>query len=112
MTYTITNTVVFIESSNFTKLLGEYLTDDEYRELQEHIMNHPTAGKIIRGSGGLRKIRWSKKGEGKSGGVRVIYYQIKSEDQIYMLNIYSKTEKDNIDKATLKKIKNHLESNR
>ena len=111
MTYTNNSTVVFVETSYFTRQAAEYLTDDEYSKLQQHIMSNPSAGSIIRGSGGIRKIRWALDGKGKSGGVRVIYYWQKIDDQIYMLAIYSKAEKDNIDSATLKKIKKHLESN-
>jgi len=110
MTYNKTSTVVFVETRQFSQLLKEYLTDDEYRELQQHIMANPAAGSIIRESGGMRKIRWAQKGKGKSGGVRVIYYWVKNKDHIYMLNIYNKSEKDNIDKKTLLAIRKYLES--
>ena len=66
--------MVFIETSLFTKLLGDYLSDDEYAALQAHLVAYPDGGAIIRGSGGVRKIRWRSGGKGKSGGVRVIYY--------------------------------------
>ena len=67
-------------------------------------MRNPEIGKIIRGSGGIRKVRWAKKGIGKSGGVRTIYYWAKARHQIYMLTIYNKSDKENIDKETLTKI--------
>ncbi|MEO1247804.1 MAG: hypothetical protein AAFX56_19160 [Pseudomonadota bacterium] len=62
----------FIEPKLFTKLVGDYLDDDDYAALQQHLIGHPTAGVVIRDSGGVRKIRWAATGKGKSGGVRVI----------------------------------------
>lgn len=110
MTYTTKRTLVFIETKIFTYLVTEYLEDDEYKELQLHIMKDPSAGNIIRGGGGVRKLRWSRKGMGKSGGIRVIYYWANARDQIYMLTMYSKSEKENIDKETLAKIAKQLET--
>lgn len=107
MTYN--KTMVFVETTLFTSLISKHLNDDEYRELQQFLMSHPDAGNIIRGSGGIRKLRWSRPGMGKSGGVRTIYYWAKSHDQIYMLTIYSKSEKENIDTTTLARISKHLE---
>jgi hypothetical protein len=88
MTYNKKKMLVFIETKVFTQLVMEYLEDDEYRELQQHVMKDPEIGKIIRSSGGVRKLRWSRKGMGKSGGIRTIYYWAKARDQIYMLTIY------------------------
>ena len=59
--------MIFIETSLFTRLLPNYLSDDEYRSLQWHLLEHPEAGNIVRGSGGVRKIRWSQEGKGKKG---------------------------------------------
>jgi hypothetical protein len=66
--------VISIETRAFTKLLPNYLSDDEYRGIQAYLLQKPGAGDIVRGSGGARKVRWSRDGEGKSGGIRVIYY--------------------------------------
>ena len=109
MTYNKNRTVVFVETKLFTELVKEYLSDDEYGKLQQYIMENPEVGKIIRGSGGVRKARWSRKGMGKSGGVRTIYYWAKARDEIYMLTMYSKSEKENIDKQTLAQIAKQLE---
>ncbi len=109
MTYTKNRTIVFVETKKFTVLLKEYLHDDEYRELQEHLMKNPEVGKIIRDSGGVRKMRWSRKGMGKSGGIRIIYFWAKARDEIYMLTIYSKSERETIDKKTLAQIAGQLE---
>ena len=102
--------MIFIETTLFTSLLSEYLPDDEYRELQNYLAEHPEAGNLIKGSGGIRKIRWAFAGKGKSGGLRIIYYWKKSHDQIFMLTLYSKNEQENIDAATLNKIAKQLEA--
>ncbi|WP_239023777.1 hypothetical protein [Salinicola corii] len=66
--------MLFIETSTFTKLLPSYLTDEEYRGLQTYLLQKPDAGDLIKGSSGVRKVRWAPTGSGKSGGVRAIYY--------------------------------------
>lgn len=108
MTYT--RTMVFVETHLFTNLVKKYLDDDVYRELQQYLINQPDAGDIIRGGGGIRKLRWRRAGIGKSGGVRVIYYWAKARDQIYLLTIYSKSEQENIDAKTLAHISKKLEA--
>jgi hypothetical protein len=102
--------MLFVETSIFTAELPRWLSDEEYRGLQIYLMEHPDAGDLIRGSGGIRKIRWAAKGKGKSGGVRVIYYWAKVPEHIYLLTLYSKSERSNIDAATLKRIAKQLES--
>jgi len=62
----------FIETRLFTRLVQEYLNDDEYRELQKALMDNPETGNVIPGSGGVRKLRWRAPGRGKRGGYRVI----------------------------------------
>jgi mRNA-degrading endonuclease RelE of RelBE toxin-antitoxin system len=96
--------MVFVETSLFSKLLREYLSDDEYRRLQAHLIERPDAGAIIRGSGGVRKVRWAAGGKGKSGGVRVIYYWLKADGQIFLLTLYGKGEQENLSAADLKRV--------
>ena len=102
--------MVFVETSVFTSLLPRFLSDDEYRELQSYLAERPEAGSLIRGSGGIRKLRWSRPGTGKSGGLRIIYYWAKAPSQIYLLTLYSKGERETIDAATLKRIAKQLEA--
>ena len=64
----------FIETRLFTRLVLDYMTDDEYSGLQRALMSDPEAGPVIPGSGGVRKVRWAAPGRGKRGGYRVIYY--------------------------------------
>ena len=94
-----------IETSVFTKRLMNLLLDEEYRKLQAEIVMNPEKGKLIVGSGGLRKIRWVIPGKGKSGGVRIIYYWAKAKEIILMLSIYSKNEQDDLSREQLKILK-------
>ncbi len=64
----------FIESAAFERVRAVYLDDDEYGELQQFMMKNPEAGDLVRESGGVRKLRWKRKGMGKRGGLRVIYF--------------------------------------
>jgi len=96
--------MIFIETRAFTKLLPNYLSDEEYRGLQSYLLQKPEAGDIVRGSGGVRKVRWSRDGGGKSGGVRLIYYWEKSESEIWMHTLYSKSERATISGSDLKRI--------
>ena len=86
----------FIETPTFTRLLTDLLSDDEYRALQNVLVENPERGDILKGGGGIRKLRHALPGRGKSGGVRAIYYWIKDDHQIYMLLIYPKSKKDNL----------------
>jgi mRNA-degrading endonuclease RelE of RelBE toxin-antitoxin system len=99
--------MVIVETSVFARQLPQLLSDDEYRELQISLARRPDAGQVIKGSGGLRKVRWATKGRGKSGGVRVIYYWVVEQEQLLMLLIYAKSERDDLTPrqvATLRKI--------
>lgn len=96
--------MLFIETSTFTKLLPNYLTDEEYRGLQTYLLQKPDAGDLIKSSGGVRKVRWAPAGSGKSGSIRVIYYWKKSDHEIWMLTLYSKSERTSIPGHTLKQV--------
>ena len=84
--------MVIVETRVFTKKVETLLTDDDYRCLQDELVSRPDAGKIIPGSGGLRKLRWAGSGRGKRGGVRVIYYVLPHRGILLMLLMYSKKE--------------------
>ncbi|MBI2330996.1 MAG: type II toxin-antitoxin system RelE/ParE family toxin [Chloroflexi bacterium] len=100
----------FIEATAFTKHVYEYLSEDEYIGFQSFLLQYPEAGKVVRGSSGVRKVRWAMSGKGKSGGVRVIYYFKKQEDEIWLLTIYSKSEVENIPSHVLKQIAKEIEN--
>ncbi len=96
--------MTFVETSIFTKEIHQYLPDNEYRLLQQDLLLRPTAGNIIKGSGGLRKIRWNLSGKGKRGGLRIIYYW-NPPDTIYMIFPYRKTEQEDLTPAQVKALK-------
>jgi len=98
-----------IETTIFTKKVTSLITDEEYRSFQNELIINPEKGKIIRGSGGLRKIRWGISGRGKSGGVRIIYYWIKNKEIILMLLVYPKNEQDNLTAVQMKILKSMVE---
>jgi hypothetical protein len=96
--------MIFIETSLFSRLVYEYLTEDEFWGLQNYLLEHPEMGVIVRGSGGVRKIRWATAGRGKRGGVRIIYYWKRQNDEIWLLTLYAKNEASTIPSHVLKKI--------
>ena len=100
----------FVETRLFTKLVKQYLSDESYAELQAELVANPEKGSLIRGSGGVRKIRWAAKGRGKSGGYRVIYFIRNIHGVIWMLTIYPKNVADSIPGHVLKKIREEIES--
>jgi len=100
--------VVFIEAPIFSKLIYDYLNEDEYAALQWTLAVRPETGKVIPGSGGLRRIRCSAKGKGKRGGTRIIYYFQKENGEIWLITIYAKSEAEKIPTKTLKEIKEAL----
>jgi hypothetical protein len=82
----------FIETPLFTKQVLKLLDDDSYKELQVDLLNSPDQGDLIQGTGGVRKTRWALN-QGKSGGVRIIYYFIDSHGVFFMLLVYLKNKK-------------------
>lgn len=101
--------MVIIETPIFTKRIQELISDDEYRHLQTHLINRPDVGKVIPGSGGLRKLRWSAGGHGKRGGIRAIYYWFVSNEIILMLYAYAKNDQDDLTRDQLKQLKKVIE---
>ena len=102
--------VTFVETKLFTKLVQQYLTDDEYGTLQQSLIMNPEAGDVIPGSGGVRKLRWGVAGRGKRGGLRVIYFLRLRQGEIWMLTLYAKNVADNIPAKMLKKIKEEIDA--
>lgn len=102
--------MIFIETILFTKCLPDYLEDNRYRELQNFLMEHPDAGDLIEGTGGLRKLRWGLNKKGKRGGIRIIYYWEIAEDQIYFFTMYAKNEVSDLSTKEKKILKLMLEN--
>lgn len=100
--------VVFVETPAFFRRIQQHMDDDEYADLQTFLAARPDAGAIIKGSGGMRKLRWAGSGRGKRGGLRVIYYWWVPKDRITMLLVYPKNEMDDLSADQLKLLKNAL----
>jgi len=99
----------FVETSVFQRKIDDLLTREEFGEFQEMLRNDPEAGDTIAGTGGCRKVRWALPGGGKSGGVRVIYYYLNQDGEIYLLLVYPKNEKDNLTKGEKNQLKTAVE---
>jgi len=99
----------FVETKLFSKKLPSHLADDEYRELQEFMLKTPDFGDIIKGGGGVRKLRWKTEGRGKRGGVRIIYYLELSESRFLMLTLYAKNELVDLSPNEIKLLKKIVE---
>ena len=86
--------LVFFETPLFTKLLPNYLDDKEYRALQLALLENPEMGDLMPGTGGFRKVRWQdpRRGKGKRGGLRVIYYHLTTDHQVWFFTLYDKNE--------------------
>jgi mRNA-degrading endonuclease RelE of RelBE toxin-antitoxin system len=85
------------------------MDDERYAALQAYLAERPDAGDLIRGSGGMRKIRWAGTGRGKRGGLRVIYYWWTAKDRISMLLVYPKNEQDDLNAEQMKQLRKALE---
>jgi len=95
---------IFIESSIFERVLPAYLDDDEYSDLQQFLMQSPEAGELVPGSGGVRKVRWSRPGTGKRGGLRIIYFIRYRPNEFWMLTLYAKAKRKNVPAHILKQL--------
>lgn len=99
----------FIELPSFAAVRDRYLDDDEFMALQQHLAEHPSAGEVIPGSGGCRKLRWGATGRGKRGGIRLIYFLRLASGQIVLVTVYAKNVRENIDPRLLRRIKEGFE---
>ena len=98
-----------VETLLFQKQWPRYWTEQERGEFAAYIAESPDVGDVVRGSGGIRKVRWSRAGSGKSGGVRVIYYLRTAQEELVLLTLYAKAKTDNITGVKLKEIRRALE---
>lgn len=98
--------LTFLETPVFTELITDLLEDEDYRQMQEHLLIYPTAGDVIVGTAGCRKLRWRVSGRkgGKSGGMRVIYYFRGALDQIIFLLAYDHRIVDDLSPAQKKQL--------
>jgi hypothetical protein len=88
--------MIFIEFRAFSRRRAELLDDESFRALQRVLLENPEAGAEIKGTGGLRKLRWAVEGHGKRGGVRVIYIPLRTRAVILFLLLYQKNEQEDL----------------
>ena len=94
-----------IETSVFTRQINAQITDEDYRALQLALILRPASGDLIRGSGGLRKLRWHLQGRGKRGGARLIYYWHAEANRIFLLFLYPKNVRSNLSPTELRSLR-------
>ena len=97
------------ETKSFTKDVASLLTEENYFAFQSYLQENVFIGDVIPGGGGLRKIRWRVDTKGKRGGVRIIYYFASQKGYIYLLAIYSKSKKTDLDKDQVKQLVKQVE---
>lgn len=98
-----------IETPIFSRLWPAYWSEDERGAFAAHIAEHPEDGDVVPGSGGVRKVRWSRAGSGKSGGVRVIYFVRNELGELVLMFMYAKAKLDTLKASTLKEMRNAIE---
>ena len=104
--------MVFFESQLFTRLLPDYMSDEDFQRMQQALMDNPVRGDVMPGTGGFRKLRWNdpKRGKGKRGGVRIIYYYLLSDYQVWLVTIYNKDEMIDLSTKDKRILKQMLEA--
>lgn len=98
---------LFVELPAFARHRADYLDDEGFRVLQIALLDNPEAGAVIAGTGGLRKVRSAdaRRGKGKRGGLRVIYFWWGAGDQFWLFTLYDKDATDDLsakERAVLK----------
>ncbi|MFZ3213695.1 MAG: hypothetical protein WA188_19490 [Terriglobales bacterium] len=101
----------FIEAPAFTRYVRQYLDDEGYRALQAELATNPDLGDMMSGTGGLRKVRWAdpRRGKGRRGGLRIIYFYFESEQQIWLVTLYGKDEAADLSAKEKKALRAALE---
>ncbi|MBP6421641.1 MAG: addiction module toxin RelE [Propionivibrio sp.] len=103
---------LFVELPAFAKYRADYLDDEGFRGLQQSMLKNPEAGDVIEGTGGLRKLRHGdpRRGKGKRGGLRVIYYWWDGCRQFWLFTLYDKDEMENLTTDEKKVLKGMLKA--
>jgi hypothetical protein len=99
-----------IETQAFIRTAAKIWDDKEREQFISWLANNPDAGNVIPGSGGLRKVRWSRQGMGKRGGARAIYYNVLDDGVIWLVVAYAKAEYDNLPTHVLNQLREAIEN--
>jgi hypothetical protein len=97
------------ETPTFSSLWPHYWTPEEFGDFCAWLSLNPDAGDVIKQTGGCRKVRWKLSGQGKRGGVRVIYVNRLSEQKIRLLFMYSKAVQPDVERKLLKKLRETID---
>lgn len=98
-----------IETPVYSHKVAGILTAEEREAVAAFISANPATGSVVRGSGGVRKVRWAQKGRGKSGGARIIFYNRLANGEIWLLTIYAKGDRSTIPAHELRLIKEAID---
>jgi hypothetical protein len=93
-----------VELPEYIRRSEKLLSNSENRNIINYLAAHPKAGDIMTGTGGIRKLRWARKGSGKSSGIRIIYYYHNENIPLFLLTTFGKNEKTNLSKSDRKKL--------
>lgn len=101
----------FVEAPAFTRHLASYLDDAGYRLLQAALQDDPDAGDVMVGAGGFRKLRWPdpRRKKGKRGGLRLIYFYFREEQQIWLMTLYDKDEQGDLNREQKQALRRAIE---
>lgn len=104
----------FVEAPAFSRFRDEYFDDDGFSELQRYLARYPEVGDVVPGAGGIRKLRWNdpRRGKGKRGGLRIIYYCFLSQQEIWLLTVYGKGEATDLTRDEKDQLRRALEAER
>jgi hypothetical protein len=101
----------FVESPAFTRHFVRYLDDEGYKSLQNELARNPQAGDLMPGTGGFRKMRWvdPRRGKGRRGGLRIIYYYFPRDQQIWLMALFDKDEASDLSPKEKKGLKTAIQ---
>jgi hypothetical protein len=108
MTYSSTVFTV-AETPEFSTIWPKYWTEEEFGDFCAYLAQHPEAGDVIKGTGGCRKIRWSVSGRGKRGGVRVIYFNRLDAQKLWLLTMYAKNVRADVETKIVKALRRSID---
>ncbi len=94
-----TNMITIAELPEYIRRAAKLLSLGERVDIVNYLAVHPKAGDLMEGTGGVRKLRWGRGSQGKSGGVRVIYYVHSNQMPLYLLTLFAKNERANLSRA-------------
>jgi hypothetical protein len=102
----------FVEAPAFSRHVADYLEDDAYRAFQVSLAENPLVGDVMPGTGGFRKVRWAdpRRGKGRRGGLRIIYFYFETERQIWLMTLYDKSEASDLSAREKKILKTAIDA--